>query len=708
MEKVRAKFFEGVENVPSFERFVEFYRWIDHSLSTILDQFVPASAKRFEGIRNIVESHDLERNKYWTKFPTLEKKAVEPQANILGINELTYDWEHGHAPVPTSGEAATATIATTGAPGNDETFTLTDATGLAVTYVFKTAVATVDGTKDGDNVIIGVNGAIGSPAAVGDRIRAAIGASDIKMSVTETNAGQMLLKQLAVGKAGNTQIDMSGVTTTTSTNFSGGVDIQVTDNVNCLWQKERATRTKDNKVSAEVDSSRETIRRVGNTDVSGSTYAIRRLTRPYKLSAGFQHVLHAGDNFHLNKKKDFFKATTNPGSEDFIAVTASNINVDTCPDVHIPKYRLEGGQVYEKKRFGGEANISNTNRDHDINTVLPFSLYTSSVDAPTDYKAFIFDNFKQGDEVTNLHNDAYGDDRELPIQGPFHDHHVGGHFHRHVAMNRGENLDRRGDRREAFFISASHGQLYVLNPDMEGQTGPENFNVSFTGSYAGRVNFMREPLAKRPVNIRNIKTTTGSVFLGNYQRDYEIVLGTSQEMSKDHLLENSDKLFSVQQPSHNLNRFAGVIEGERGGQVYAADHVLSSTGSFSTSTWFYMEFDHATVYFAWKRHEDAIVWDHANQQFEAYLKDRTTPGDGATEFAIRKTAQEPPGLTFRKWHNLVMTYQAGGANLAAQASNIKLYIDGVDVSGITDTTGSNPIAENIDDTQPYRILYLPR
>ena len=45
--------------------------------------------------------------------------------------------------------------------------------------------------------------------------------------------------------------------------------------------------------------------------------------------------------------------------------------------------------------------------------------------------------------------------------------------------------------------------------------------------------------------------------------------------------------------------------------------------------------------------------------------------------------------------------------LQAQASNIKLYIDGVDVSGITDTTGSNPITENIDDTQPYRILYLP-
>ena len=118
---------------------------------------------------------------------------------------------------------ATATITTTGNPGNDETFTLTDAAGLSVTYVFKTGVTTVDGTKDGDNVIIGVSGAIGSAAAVGDRMRAAIAASDLAVETpVEDSAGVMTLTQSGAGVDGNTDIDMSGVATTTATNFSGG------------------------------------------------------------------------------------------------------------------------------------------------------------------------------------------------------------------------------------------------------------------------------------------------------------------------------------------------------------------------------------------------------------------------------------------------------------------------------------------------------
>lgn len=131
--------------------------------------------------------------------------------------------EAGIQPLTVGLSSATATIATTGNPGNNETFTLTDAAGLAVTFVFKTGVTTVDGTKDGANVIIGVNGAIGSAAAVGDRIRAAITASDAAMSPAETSAGNMTLTQTGKGKAGNTTIDMTGVATTTATSFTGGL-----------------------------------------------------------------------------------------------------------------------------------------------------------------------------------------------------------------------------------------------------------------------------------------------------------------------------------------------------------------------------------------------------------------------------------------------------------------------------------------------------
>jgi hypothetical protein len=99
LSKLRELFFERVRNTPDFEKFVDFYKWFDDSLNVLLRQFLPASANVSDEIKTIIESHVLERNKYWTKFPTLETKDSEPQAGLRGINELTYNWRFGHAPI---------------------------------------------------------------------------------------------------------------------------------------------------------------------------------------------------------------------------------------------------------------------------------------------------------------------------------------------------------------------------------------------------------------------------------------------------------------------------------------------------------------------------------------------------------------------------------------------------------------------------------
>ena len=78
LTKLRNLFFERVENTPSLDKYVEFYKWIDSSLGLMLNQLVPASSDFAEDVRNVVESHVLERSKYKTKFPTLE----------LNINEM--------------------------------------------------------------------------------------------------------------------------------------------------------------------------------------------------------------------------------------------------------------------------------------------------------------------------------------------------------------------------------------------------------------------------------------------------------------------------------------------------------------------------------------------------------------------------------------------------------------------------------------------
>ena len=152
-------------------------------------------------------------------------------------------WRFRHAPTPpnVTGVAATATITTTGGPLNNETFTLTDAAGLAVGFIIKHSVTTVDGSKDGANVIIGVNGALGSAASVGERIRDAINASDAAITaIEETGPLRITLTQQAVGVSGNTTIDMSGVATVTAPNFAGGLDKNIADNSE--WWKYRARR----------------------------------------------------------------------------------------------------------------------------------------------------------------------------------------------------------------------------------------------------------------------------------------------------------------------------------------------------------------------------------------------------------------------------------------------------------------------------------
>tara|TARA_B100000131_G_scaffold213229_1_gene205030 strand:+ start:9487 stop:16245 length:6759 start_codon:yes stop_codon:yes gene_type:complete len=96
IDKLRDLFFEKVEEAPDLDKFIEYYKWIDDAVSLMIFQLIPASTNKVEVLRNMVESHILERNKYWSKFPTLDNKTREPFDPILGINEMLYNWKFGH------------------------------------------------------------------------------------------------------------------------------------------------------------------------------------------------------------------------------------------------------------------------------------------------------------------------------------------------------------------------------------------------------------------------------------------------------------------------------------------------------------------------------------------------------------------------------------------------------------------------------------
>jgi hypothetical protein len=99
MKMLKELFFKNVENEPDFEKFLEFYKWVDNSLSLMVEQFIPISMNYSSGVSNIVESHILERNKYRHKLPTIEFTGEPPLGVAKAVGSLLYDWKTGHAPI---------------------------------------------------------------------------------------------------------------------------------------------------------------------------------------------------------------------------------------------------------------------------------------------------------------------------------------------------------------------------------------------------------------------------------------------------------------------------------------------------------------------------------------------------------------------------------------------------------------------------------
>ena len=100
LEKMRQLFFERVQNdTVDFEKFVDYFKWIDESIGKMVVQLFPVTANFSRKVFTMIESHVLERNKYWNKFPTLEMKAADPEAGLYGINEMLYSWKRGKGQV---------------------------------------------------------------------------------------------------------------------------------------------------------------------------------------------------------------------------------------------------------------------------------------------------------------------------------------------------------------------------------------------------------------------------------------------------------------------------------------------------------------------------------------------------------------------------------------------------------------------------------
>jgi len=436
---LRRLFFEKNEGDPNFDRFTEYFKWIDVTVSEMVNQLFPISTRHSKGISNIIESHMLERNKYQNKFPLLDIYSAT-ETSIKSYSELNYNWKFGHAPLPDS------------------------------------------------------------------------------------------------------------------------------ENDNCLWNKDREVRTD----IADRESIRKVILNHNNATAlsastetgvvyEASTYAIRKLAKPYSIETTLGSRIHAGINHPENKDRDFIhNAVSRHGDKTNIGIPKNVVLVGggtgsgvitkrRCDDIHRPNIKENlNVDAFIGKYAGGGSTPTPTNANETYNyrtdvSKLPLTIVSQSV--RSGYGASVLNEYHDV-RITNLHSDTTDFTNEIPMQGPFTNTWVGGHQSRHIEVNRYDNTLNDDDSGGAppnnihnQYTRPEAWRLLFGERDSGGFTKYDGA-FGFTGfDYGGPypdparkgATFYRGERAKRPVNIENIKTTTGSISHGSFYQNYELVSAVGKQ-----------------------------------------------------------------------------------------------------------------------------------------------------------------------------------
>ena len=578
MSKLRNLFFERVGNVPDLDKYLNFYRWIDDSLSTILNQIIPASANTSEGVFTVIESHVLERNKYHNKFPTLEMKSGEIIGGVRGVNTFEPDeipnWRHAHAPVLAK---ATATISVAdGDAANGMTekehITLTSTDGITKRYVItnaasdgSTATGTVlsdsgntdtgagtAGADEDGGIAVSINLSSATQNAFLVQLKAAIehanghnGKIIVSAVPTEADGSQSItLTQSVGGDAGNTTITTS-ISQVTESDFTGGESKQQDNTI--WWQYAEATHPALSQSNPGVNATRTAIIN------SKRNARVRKSTTPYKISMGEgsnyevaragtgRRVVHKGSNLPRNKRTESFKSIIKFGSDQ--SLVFDNIkNVIDVNDVIHPMHKKY--QAFEE-----------TNNNLKGESYAPFRVLSGS---STGYNAVF-----SGLQVVNLHSDSYLDSGEEPIQSPFTRKFVGGHASRHTPINSGS--DTYLTRAESWKLTTTSTSVTIEQPDTHNPRDAISRNVK----------------AKRPVNIENLRIT-GSNALGNYSNIREVVLVSGRAGNNSQFVRNEGVTLI-----HEASTEADGLNDHKITELSSSGHIIterfSSPGGFDTS-----------------------------------------------------------------------------------------------------------------------------
>lgn len=302
---------------------------------------------------------------------------------------------------------------------------------------------------------------------------------------------------------------------------------------NCFYWNKRAERT-----VSPISSSSSDVNNSRNQILNVSLQALNRsFTTPYRFKLEESKTIQGGVNFEKSKNIDFANIAVAPhgpmDNDGIINVPAnylvaliqntSSLLVD-CNDELVPNKK---NKYYFNTYHGRDYNTSSLSYGEVLSSKIALPANFISGNISTGYQAQVENQFMSGVIITNIHNDTYGHLKEVPAQGPFTNKWVGGRQSRHVTLNTGS--DSYVTRPEAWkivlgtlFTASYQTALGFVGADYPYPEG-NPFNPSYPVVAHKRATYLREETAKRPVNIKNILSSTGSIDLGNYEKGYQVV-----------------------------------------------------------------------------------------------------------------------------------------------------------------------------------------
>jgi hypothetical protein len=254
-------------------------------------------------------------------------------------------------------------------------------------------------------------------------------------------------------------------------------------------------------------------------------------------------VVKAGTNFEEIKSFDYFRSAVTPGgpinSEGgklvpvnvLLGLVQDSVDLPYVIDPHRPADAIVKRKKVFKVQHGRDYEDGIGFKNVKSSLGFPFNVISSSVEVNSGYNAEVVSRVGNYLMITNVHNDVYGDNFEVPMQGAFTRDVVGGLQYRHIRINTGS--DQQDTRPEGFRIHlgtcppSTEGAIGIVGPDYP----PPNYNLPAGSSirpypypHTPKAHMYRDLVTKRPVNIRNIVNNDGNVTVpGNFKENYQVI-----------------------------------------------------------------------------------------------------------------------------------------------------------------------------------------